>query len=401
MERIRPTIRVRLTVLYGALFLVAGVALLAVTYVLVKYNLDRRPNLVARRAISLTEPGPGLAAIAETPTGEPITADNARDFILAAENRLRADTLQSILQQGALALGLVAVIAVGFGYLMAERVLRPLHRITETARRVSGGSLAYAGAPVEQIALDGPRDEIKELADTFDEMLQRLGRAFDSQRRFVGNASHELRTPLAINRTLVEVALRRPDVPEDTRRLGESLLEVNARHERLIDGLLTLARGENAVVRRTAVDLRDVAGHVIAQSRAEADEAGVVIRVDLAAAPATGDPVLLERLVQNLVDNAVRHNLAGGWVCVATRQAAAGDPELVVTNTGPLVPPYEVDGLFDAFRRLHVDRLGSDRGAGLGLSIVRAVAGSHGGEVQAAPRDGGGLVVTVRLPSAS
>jgi signal transduction histidine kinase len=245
----------------------------------------------------------------------------------------------------------------------------------------------------ERIALAGPRDEIRELADTFDDMLERLDRSFDGQRRFVANASHELRTPLAINRALVEVAVTRANASPDTRQLGETLLAVNARHERLIDGLLTLADSETEVTDRSGVDLRDVAAHVLDQSAVD----GFTVRRDLAPAPTHGDPVLLERLAQNLVENAVRHNVPSGWLSVAST-IREGWAELTVANSGPVVAPYDIDTIFEPFRRLGGDRVGSERGVGLGLSIVRAVARAHGGEVTAVPRDGGGLVVTVRLP---
>jgi signal transduction histidine kinase len=250
----------------------------------------------------------------------------------------------------------------------------------------------------ERISYEGPRDDVKELADTFDTMLGRLARAFDGQRRFVANASHELRTPLAINRTLVDVAVRRPDATDDVKRLGESLLVVNGRHERLIDGLLTLAGTEDVVVDAAPLDLAEVAAHVLEQSAPEAREHGVTTGRRLGPAPASGDPVLVERLVQNLVENAIRHNHDGGELSLATR-GRGGWAELEIANTGPAVPGYEVETIFEPFRRLGNDRMRSDRGSGLGLSIVRATATAHGGTVTAAPRPGGGLVVTVRLPA--
>jgi signal transduction histidine kinase len=291
------------------------------------------------------------------------------------------DALNSMLLWGAVALAIVALIGMVFGWLMAERALRPLARITETARRVAGRSLH------ERIALDGPRDEIKELADTFDSMLERLDRAFDSQRLFVGNASHELRTPLAINRTLIEVALGRDDTPAEVRVLGDALLTVNARQERLLDGLLTLAQSEQELTVYEPVDLADVADHVLDQTPLN----NLTLHRNLAPAPTMGDPVLLERVVQNLVQNAVAYNVPDGWVEVATD--AGG---ITVTNTGPVVPAYDVPALFEPFRRLR-DRVGSAKGTGLGLSIVRSVARAHGGSVTAVPRDGGGLVVRVTL----
>jgi len=225
-------------------------------------------------------------------------------------------------------------------------------------------------------------------------MLERLDRSFDGQRRFVANASHELRTPLAINRALIELAISRPDAAEETRQLGESLLAINARHERLIDGLLMLVESENLVTERSDVDLADVAHHVLGASAADSVE----LRSRLAPAPTVGDPVLLERLVQNLVENGVRHNVStGGWVEVGTR-TVGDDAELVVSNTGPVVAPYEVETIFQPFRRLASARSGPDRGFGLGLSIVAAIVRGHGGRVVAVPREGGGLRVTVTLP---
>ncbi len=280
------------------------------------------------------------------------------------------------------------MVGLWLGWLLAGRTLRPLTQITATARRVADRNLH------ERIGLSGPRDELRELADTFDDMLARLDAAFDGQRRFVANASHELRTPLAVNRTVLEVAMARPGAPTELVRLGETLLEVNARHERLIDGLLLLARSEQAVSDPVPVDLADVAARVHEQFAGEAR--GLTFERSGTPAPTTGDPVLLERLAQNLVENAIRHNVAAGRVTVTTG-SEAGRALLTVTNTGPVVPAYEVAGLFEPFRRL-TDRVGSARGTGLGLSIVRSVARAHGGDVAAHPNPGGGLVVEVSLP---
>jgi signal transduction histidine kinase len=323
----------------------------------------------------------------DLPPDELAIIERKEAFAKQVQIDLRDQTLGSLVRRGTLALGGVAVAGVWLGWLAAGRTLRPLKQITGTARRVADRSLH------ERIALGGPRDELRELADTFDDMLERLDRSFDGQRRFVANASHELRTPLAINRTLLEVAMGQPDAPPQLRQLGTTLLEVNARHERLIDGLLTMARSEQAVVDPVPVDLADVAGNVLDQTRAP----GVEMRHELLPAPTSGDPVLLERLTQNLVDNAVRYNATGGWVQVTCTHEGAST-RLSVTNTGPVVRAYEVPGLFEPFRRLS-DRVGSARGTGLGLSIVRSVARAHGGEVQATPRDGGGLVVQVTLPA--
>ncbi|MEW2357634.1 HAMP domain-containing sensor histidine kinase [Spirillospora sp. NPDC029432] len=391
-ERLRPTIRVRLTLLYGGLFIAAGVVLLALTYLLVQNNLRDHGEPGASFTQVAGEPPKG-SLTAPPPPEDEISAGQVRGVLVEGRKNYQEETMRSLLTQGGIALGVVSAAALAFGWLLADRVLRPVHAITDTARRV-----AHSHDLTERIAYDGPRDDVKELADTFDTMLERLARAFDGQRRFVANASHELRTPLAINRTLVDVAVRRPDATEDVKRLGESLLVVNGRHERLIDGLLTLAGGENAVADAGPLDLADVARHVLDQAAAEAAARDIAVHRETGSAPATGDPVLVERLVQNLVENAVRHNHDGGEVRVTTG-TRDGWAELAVANTGPVVPPYEVETIFEPFRRLRQDRVRSDRGSGLGLSIVRAVATAHHGRVTAEPRPGGGLAVTVRLPA--
>jgi signal transduction histidine kinase len=393
-RRWRSTIRVRLTLLYAGAFFLAGAALVAVIYVFLGQALDSQ--LTAR--VGITD------HLAESTTNEPDSTQEAHEL----QEELRAqfeqdqdDTLNTMLVASLVALGVVGVVAGGSGWLLAGRALHPLQQITATARRVADRSLH------ERIALDGPHDEIKDLADTFDAMLERLDRSFDSQRRFVANASHELRTPLTINRSLIEVALDDPQAHESLRQLGGPLLAVNQRHERLIDGLLTLASSEQGITDATRVDLADIARHVTAESRGAAHAAGIDIRTHLRPAPVTGDPVLLERLTQNLLDNALRYNLPEhGEITVAT-DTIDGSACLTVGNTGPPVPPYEIPSLFEPFRRLPAtERLADSattstgRGAGLGLSIVRSVAYAHGGDVQALPREDGGLTVQVRLPAA-
>lgn len=357
--------RLRLTLVYGGLFMLAGLLLLGVTYALVS---ERLPRSIAMRT---------------TDTG--ITGDTRMLQQVIEDNR--DNTLNTLLTQGVIALVAVAAVAIGLGWLIAGLLLQPLHRITDTARRIADAPAAD-GRLHERIALSGPDDEIKQLADTFDLMLTRLDHAFDGQRRFIANASHELRTPLTLNRTLLEVALAPPQVAPELRHLGETLLSINDRHSRLIDGLLVLARSEREPVTLSYVDLADIADHV-------ADGADT----KLAEAPAAGEPVLLERMVQNLVENGFRHNNAAGWVQITT--GTHGRNVFVqVTNSGPVVPPYEVEGLFQPFRRLGTERL-SAPGAGLGLSIVRAVAQAHGGVVRALARPEGGLIVTVTLPRAA
>jgi signal transduction histidine kinase len=378
--RWRSTIRVRLTLLYAGAFFLAGAILITVMYAFHSHSLEQQMATHVGLVEQLrTHAPPGLA-------------DRLQSQLEAERNH----TLRAMLIASLASLGVVGVAAGAFGWLLAGRALRPLQQITATARRVADRSLH------ERIALEAPDDEIKELADTFDAMLERLDRSFDSQRRFVANASHELRTPLTINRTLVEVALDNPQVSESLRQLGASLLAVNQRHERIIDGLLTLASSEERLTTRRPVDLADIARHTANERQTGAGQAGVEIRTELAPAPVAGDPVLLERLVQNLVDNAVRYNIADhGWVAVTTC-LEHGDAVLTVENTGPTVPPYDIPSLFEPFRRLaDTERRatpGRDHGSGLGLSIVRSVTRAHGGAVSATPRPDGGLVVRVRMP---
>jgi signal transduction histidine kinase len=368
----RLTVRGRLTLVYGSLFLIAGVVMLGVIYVLMS---QRMPGTLVKGTTSFD---PGVS-------GEP---PKANMFVQKIVDDAQADALSTFLTQGGIALLVVGTAAVALGWLIAGRMLQPLHRITDAARRIAEAPAADRGLH-ERIALAGPNDEIKQLADTFDLMLTRLDRSFDGQRRFIANASHELRTPLTLNRTLLEVALEQSSPSEEVRQLGTTLLAINDRHGRLIDGLLMLARSERELTEHSYVDLSDIASHV----------AGGDVQTELAEAATIGDPVLLERLVQNLVENGVRHNLpAGGWVRVATYEKD-GLATLEVSNTGPVVPRYEVESLFEPFRRLGTDRLAGP-GAGLGLSIVRAVARAHGGEVHAVPGEQGGLHVKVTLPAA-
>ncbi|MDI1464194.1 HAMP domain-containing sensor histidine kinase [Catellatospora sp. KI3] len=387
----RLTIRARLTLVYGALFLVAGLALLAVTYFL----LDQR----LLQPFSFELPDPAKIAGVAGRREQRLLIQGSPDTMLYLSTQaddLRKATRASLLTQGAVALAVVGAFSIAMGWVIAGRLLSPLHRITETARRIGTAPAADRGLH-ERIALTGPRDELRELADTFDAMLARLDQAFDGQRRFVANASHELRTPLTLNRSLVELAMHRRTAGDDVKRLGETLLEINTRHERLINGLLLLARSENELADRSPVDLADVVEHVVAQSAGEAAAAEVQVRAEAAEAELDGDPVLLERLVQNLVDNGIRHNAAGGWVRVSSRTLPDGRRELTVANTGPVVPRYEIPVIFEPFRRLGRDRV-TGQGAGLGLSIVAAITRAHGGEVVAVPREGGGLTVTVALP---
>ncbi len=370
----RPTIRVRLTVLFAAAFFVAGAVLVLFTYLYLGQILNHQS---------------GRASVQHL-------APDIQHVVIAQVQQDRQETLNTMLVASLVMLGVFGVVATGFGWLLAGRALEPLQQITATARRVADRSLH------ERIALEGPNDEIKELADTFDGMLERLDRAFDSQRRFVANASHELRTPLTINRTLIEVALDNPDASESLRQLGANLLAINQRHERLIDGLLTLAGSEQRLIQLTAVDLADIARHITTESQDSADKIGIEIRNSLGSAPVSGNPALLERLVHNLIDNAIRYNLSEkGWISIRTG-TDQGQAFVEVENTGPTVPAYEVANLFEPFRRLPGnERRAAGSGAGLGLSIVRSVAHAHQGNVEATPRAEGGLRVRVRLPASA
>jgi signal transduction histidine kinase len=387
------SIRLRFAIASAAVFLVLSSLVLLAAYLIVQHSLGYRAGLITPNHMNLTSEygthgwyGP---ARVERFTWQ---YEATRSRVLRVRAVYERDTLANLRDLGALAVLLGTAGAFGVGYRTAGWIMRPLGRVTETARRV-----AQSHNLSERIGYQGPRDEIGELAETYDVMLARLARAFDGQRRFVANASHELRTPLTINRTLVDVAVRRPDATEDLKRLGESLLLVNARNERLIDGLLALAEGEQAVLDRRGFDLADVAEHVLDQASEEAAKSEVTIHRLLDAAPTSGEPVLVERLVQNLVENAIRHNHPLGEVWVTTRQRA-GVAELVVANSGLPVPAYELESIFEPFRRLHGDRLRSDRGSGLGLSIVRVIADAHRGTVTARPRDEGGLTISVELP---
>jgi signal transduction histidine kinase len=367
------------------MFLIAGVVLLWIIYLLAAQAIHKGVELPFT-ITAITRPGQCITVDQDT------TSDQIAQMISACMQHQRDVALSTLLKRSLLALIGLAVVAFAFGYVMAGRVLAPLGRITRTARGVAGSDLT------RRIELDGPDDELKELADTFDGMLDRLERSFAAQRRFVANASHELRTPLAINRTLLEVQLADPDASPDLQQLGKTLLATNERSEQLVEGLLLLARSENEIVDRKPVDLAEAAARALEQTRTEADAKGVALREVLVPAVVQGNGVLLERIALNLVQNAVRYNVAeDGWVDVRTA-AEHGRALLVVTNTGPVVPAYEVDNMFEPFRRLRTERTGSDKGVGLGLSIARSVARAHGGVITAEPREGGGLVMRVVIP---
>jgi signal transduction histidine kinase len=376
-----PTIRLRLTLLYGLVFLVTGAVLLTIGYELVRHNLngasDYRSEL---RKLGLTPP-------ARPPTFGP--GGGYASILNAVRAQLRADALHRLLIEYVVALGAMTLVSVVAGWLLAGRALRPLRDITATARRVSGENLG------ERISLKGPADELKQLADTFDGMLGRLDAAFGSQRHFVASASHELRTPLAIMRTEVDVSLADPDANvEELRRMGEAVRETVDRCERLIEGLLMLARSEAATGREEPADLSALAADCITDLRARAREADVEVQDDLEPAWTRGDPTLLERMIANLVDNGIQHNLPGGFLRVSTR-TENGHVRLIVANGGPRIDAADAQTLTEPFRRL--GRGGG--GFGLGLSIVRSVVDAHGGTIELVAPAAGGLEVRIELPA--
>jgi signal transduction histidine kinase len=359
----RPTVRLRLTLLYAGVFLLAGAALLTVSYILVRNN------------------------ITTDPVGDGSPADELRRAI---QREVADDALDHLRIKYAMALIAMTAFSVLVGWLVAGRALRGLQQITAAARGVSQDNLD------QRIALEGPRDELKELADTFDAMLERLSSAFASQRRFVANASHELRTPLSVMRTELEVTLADPDATNaELRAMAETVHEAMDRTERLVQALLTLARSEGAVSRRDPVDLATAARLALDQTARDAQSARLDVATDLHAAPVRGDRRLLERLVANLVENAVGHNRPGGRVSVST-STRNGHSVVEVVNDGDALDPATLPTLLEPFQR--IDRGARSDGAGLGLSIVRSVAHAHGGSVALAACPDGGLRATVTLP---
>jgi len=381
-----PTIRLRLTALYGLVFLVTGAVLLTIGYELVYHNL----NGSGTYRNELRRLGLAPSGFFGRPPGFGPGSAGAR-FANAIRAQLRADALHRLLVEYAVALGAMTIVSVVAGWLLAGRALRPLRAITATARRVSGENLG------ERIGLKGPADELKELADTFDRMLVRLDGAFASQRHFVANASHELRTPLAIMRTEVDVSLADPDAGvDDLRHMGDAVRETVDRCERLIEGLLMLARSEGANGREVPADLAALAADCITDLRARAEEAHVEVRDDLLPAWTSGEPALLERMIANLIDNGIRYNEPGGWLRVCTR-SEDGWVRVTVANGGARIDPLDATSLTEPFRRL-------DRGAGgfgLGLSIVRSVVDAHAGRLEVSAPQEGGLTVQIELPAVS
>lgn len=306
----------------------------------------------------------------------------------------RASDAHQLLVNSGIALAIVAALALLAGWLTAGRMLRPIRTITRTAQRISSTSLH------ERLALDGPQDELKELGDTLDNLFGRLDAAFEAQRHFVAHASHELRTPLTAERNLLQVALDDPCTSTETwRDTAHELLASNDEQKHLIDALLALASSESGPDHHEQADLADICQAVLTRAGDDVDRLGLHVEAAIQPAPVEGDPTLIERLATNLIDNAVGHNIVGGHVEIRTG-TADGQAILNVTNSGPLILPGDVERLFQPFQRLDPRRTHHPDGHGLGLSIVRAIATTHGATISAHPERDGGLNVTVAFPAA-
>jgi signal transduction histidine kinase len=381
--------RSRLTLLYTSLFALGGAALVLVTYLLVSHSLHRTTPTgippVSQQAIARCVKEAQAGGV--SPAGPMIKcAALYANGVQAGASAQRSTTLAHLLTYSLLGLAGVTLLAAGAGWIVAGRILRPVHRLTAAARAAGEQDLS------QRIALQGPRDELRELADTFDTMLERLDRAFTSQRQFIANASHELRTPLTVMRTAIDVVLAKSEPTRaELLSMAAEVRQAVGHAERLIEVLLILARNDQARVLADPVDLAAVAEDAL-EGRTPSDLETVAT---LDEAPVTGDGVLLERLVANLLDNAERYNIAGGTVTITT--ATDDGTSLVrVVNTGRVVPPDQVDRLFEPFTRLD-DRTRHD-GFGLGLALVSSIATVHGGTVHASAASTGGLDITVRLP---
>jgi signal transduction histidine kinase len=385
------TVRVRLTVLYGILFFVSGAVLLAIA----------SGVAVARSASVRAVPAAGQAR-----PGSALARAQARIQMLQAQLQNLQSQAASQAGQGKLphqlliasliALAIMTVISVALGWLIAGRALRPVRRMTAAAQRISEDSLH------ERLALNGPKDELKELGDTIDGLLERLEAAFNAQRRFVANASHELRTPLTTMRAALDVALAKPEpAPPQTVALAGRLRTELDRIERLLEAFLVLARAQHrSMPGRAVLPLDYIVGSALADQEAAIRAMDLTVQDTSSQGGAwvAGSPALLSRMVENVIDNAVCHNYPGGWIAITTR-ASGGGVRLVVENGGQVLEQQQVAELSQPFRRLEADRIGTDKGSGLGLSIVAAIAEAHGGTLDLRARPGGGLRVCVDLPA--
>jgi signal transduction histidine kinase len=371
------TVRLRLTLLYSGLVLLSGVVLVTITFLLLTSRLG--------------------APVRISVPGEPPVPDTAAGKVsVSVPRQLQAQRLGDLHQfliQSGIALGITGVLALALGWVIAGRVLRPLRVMTATTRQISEQNLH------RRLALPGPRDELTDLGNTIDGLLARLENAFDAQRRFVANASHELRTPLALARVTLQVALADPAVSLDSLRSAcLAAIEAGRQQEQLIEALLTLARGQRGPDHWETFDLALVAGDVVRSHGRNAAAREVTLHSVLSAAPVSGDRRLVQRLVSNLVDNALRYNVPHGQVTVLAG-VRARQGTLRVTNTGPIVPADHIDRLLQPFQRLDPDRTGQPDGHGLGLSIVAAIATAHAAVLDANPGQHGGLDIEVTFPA--
>jgi signal transduction histidine kinase len=406
-HRPRRSIRLRLAALLTALFVLLGGTLLGVSYAIVRSNLTVDPRQLAETAAERLgldsapgprgqpahRPGEALRAGADgdgSTNAREAAADHRR-FVAQVEQvqeELADDAVRKLTLQYLAILAAMAVLSGALGWFVSGRVLRPVSEITATARRVSKESLH------ERIALEGPDDELKQLADTFDSMLGRLEAGFERERAFVSNASHELRTPLSVIRTEADVTLAdEADDPEALRRSLAVVREAGERSERLIDALLALARADRGDHLRIEVDLSEV----VRQLTDEADFDGLRLELALRPAPLLGDRQLLRAMAANLIDNAARHNAPDGWIAIST-ESGGGEARLEISNSGPMITAEEAAALAEPFRRLGTARTGD--GLGLGLSIAASVAQAHGGQLAIDPLERGGLRVSIALPAA-
>lgn len=387
LRRLGPRrMRTRLAVFYTLLFLAIGVVLLAVTYLVsAKFLLPHAappPKQLSPQEQSL------FALCKPLPTSGPLVAQCKH---LIKVLGVGPGALSSLRVASMIGFGVFAVLAAVLGWLVAGRALRPVRSMTEAARRASELRLG------ERLALTGPDDELKELADAFDVMLERLDAAFTSQRRFIANAAHELRTPLTAMRTAIEVTLSKPArTPEQLEAMAIRVKQSLERAEQTVEALLTLATSEAGATVREPVDLANAAEEALAATSELIAQGGMKVDAELDPAPTAGDRVLLERMVANLVDNAVRHNVEDGWIGVRTLRRD-GSVAVEVANTGPPVAAEQIPALLEPFARA-AERLSAGDGVGLGLSIASAIAAAHGTAIDARPREGGGLDVSVTLP---
>jgi len=385
----RRTVRLRLTLLYGSLFVVSGAALLGITYLLMRHASGEVAQVTSTQLAPPRGGGPAVA-----PSVAPLQAQAQR--LLAQADRQRAEQLHQLLVQSGIALTMMAVVSVGLGWLVAGRVLRPLRTMVVTTRRISERNLD------QRLGLEGPEDELKDLGDTIDGLLSRLQAAFQAQRRFVANASHELRTPLSMMRTSLDVATGKPGpLPPQLTALEGKLREGLDRADRLLGDFLVLARAQQGALPDQAnVSLSRIVATAVDQRGDAIRERGISLRQELEAVELTGSASLLAHMVGNLVDNAIRHNEPSGWIRVETR---SDDhlARLAVENGGPLLDQRTVEGITEPFRRLGAARTASEGGIGLGLSIVAAIVAAHRGRLELHARRQGGMRVVVELPRTS